>query len=171
MAMAACSTNRAFAESPIARQSCEQQDLSLLAFPPQRASAVGGASGLLSAVRAFASVNNPPEWIALKALLVMGFSLLSGCSKQGSVEQSASSFSAVKPAKLGLCAGCHGDSGKAVLPQYPNLHGQNAQYLETSLKAYRSGERKSAEMRPMVGTLTDAEITEFANYFSQQKPQ
>jgi cytochrome c553 len=77
---------------------------------------------------------------------------------------------AAKPAKLGLCAGCHGETGKAILPQYPNIGGQNALYLEKSLKAYRSGERKSAEMRPMVGTLTDAEITEFANYFAQQKP-
>ena len=73
---------------------------------------------------------------------------------------------AARPPKLGLCAGCHGDTGKAVLPDYPNLTGQNQRYLANSLRAYQSGERKNSAMRAMVGTLTDAEIEELASYYA-----
>jgi len=73
---------------------------------------------------------------------------------------------AARPPKLGLCAGCHGDTGKAVLPEYPNLTGQNQRYLANSLRAYQSGERKNSAMRAMVGTLTDAEIEELASYYA-----
>ena len=40
----------------------------------------------------------------------------------------------IRPAKLGLCAGCHGDTGKAVLPDYPNLTGQNQRYLRPQIE-------------------------------------
>ena len=72
------------------------------------------------------------------------------------------------PTKLGLCAGCHGETGKAVLPDYPNLNGQNQRYLANSLRAYQTGERKNSAMRAMVGTLTDAEIEELASYYASQ---
>ena len=71
-----------------------------------------------------------------------------------------------KPPKLGLCAGCHGETGKAVLPDYPNLSGQNQRYLANSLRAYQNGDRKNSAMRAMVGTLTDAEIEALASYYA-----
>ena len=71
-----------------------------------------------------------------------------------------------RPPKLGLCAGCHGETGKAVLPDYPNLTGQNQRYLASSLRAYQTGERKNSAMRAMVGTLTDAEIEALASYYA-----
>lgn len=72
------------------------------------------------------------------------------------------------PGKLGLCAGCHGADGRALLPNYPHLAGQNRLYLEKSLRAYRDGERQSAEMRAAVGHLTNDEIAELASYYSAQ---
>ena len=71
-----------------------------------------------------------------------------------------------RPLKLGLCAGCHGENGKAVLPDYPNLTGQNQRYLANSLRAYQTGERQNSAMSAMVGTLTDAEIEELASHYA-----
>jgi cytochrome c553 len=120
-----------------------------------------------------AESNTKPTQVVRFLSILAGALLLCACDKEskiaGAPVASATVRALAKPAKLGLCAGCHGDTGKAVLPIYPNLAGQNAAYLEKSLHAYRSGERKSNEMRPMVGTLTDAEIVEFARYFAEQK--
>jgi cytochrome c553 len=97
-------------------------------------------------------------------IFLSALAVLAGCSRSDGTNTAP----AAVPSKLGLCAGCHGSNGKAVLPIYPNLQGQNQPYLEKSLRAYKSGQRQSAEMRAMMGTLTDAEIVALAAYYSAQ---
>ncbi|WP_227369362.1 c-type cytochrome [Halomonas sp. M20] len=75
--------------------------------------------------------------------------------------------------KIGVCSTCHGQDGKGTTPMYPNLAGQNATYLENSLKAYRAGEREggmSSVMTPMASGLSDEDIVDIAEYYSQQTP-
>lgn len=98
-------------------------------------------------------------------ILALGALLLVACQPSQSPDVSALSSNPT-PSKLGLCAGCHGADGRALLPNYPHLAGQNRLYLEKSLRAYRDGERQSAEMRAAVGHLTNEEIAELANYYS-----
>ncbi|MGY0399230.1 MAG: c-type cytochrome [Ostreibacterium sp.] len=69
-------------------------------------------------------------------------------------------------AKATLCAACHGANGISADPVYPNLAGQKESYLVEQIKAFRSGERSSAIMKPMVETLTDEEIANLAAYLS-----
>jgi cytochrome c553 len=52
---------------------------------------------------------------------------------------------------------------------WPNLAGQDKQYLATQLKAYRDGTRQSAMMYPMAFDLTDEDIDDIADYFHQLK--
>ncbi len=68
-------------------------------------------------------------------------------------------------AVVGRCVACHGADGIGKAPQYPNLRGQKASYIEKSLKAFRSGERKDPSMSAMAKPLTDAEIANLAAYF------
>jgi cytochrome c553 len=68
------------------------------------------------------------------------------------------------------CVACHGNDGIGILPEYPNLAGQHADYIEQSLKAYRSGQRKNAVMGGMAAALTDQDIKELASYYSSQGP-
>ena len=42
------------------------------------------------------------------------------------------------------CVACHGNDGIGILPEYPNLAGQHADYIEHALRAY---ERRSARTR------------------------
>ena len=75
-------------------------------------------------------------------------------------------------AKTAMCAACHGADGKAIMPIYPNLAGQNAPYLEAAMKAYKKQERKggqSAVMYGMVAALTDADIKNIAAYYASLK--
>jgi cytochrome c553 len=67
------------------------------------------------------------------------------------------------------CAGCHGPTGAGVPAQYPLLGGQYAEYVETQLKAFRSGERANDPnrmMRMTAARLSDAEIKAVANFIA-----
>jgi len=75
-------------------------------------------------------------------------------------------------AKAAICAGCHGSNGMSVIDGYPNLRGQNAKYIENSLKAFKNKSRtggQSALMYPMAGLLSDADIVNVAAYFNSLK--
>ncbi len=75
-------------------------------------------------------------------------------------------------AKAAVCAGCHGMNGKAMVPNYPSLAGQNAAYIEGALKAYKTQERKgyqAAIMYGMAATLSDQDIADLAAYYASQK--
>ena len=74
------------------------------------------------------------------------------------------------PKAAQTCIACHGPDGIGILPEYPNLAGQHADYIEHALKAYRSGQRKNPVMGGMAANLKDAEIRELAAYYSSQRP-
>lgn len=66
------------------------------------------------------------------------------------------------------CTGCHGiPFYKNIYPTYtvPKLGGQNQEYLISSLKAYRSGERRHATMQAQASTLSDQDILDITAYF------
>ena len=75
-------------------------------------------------------------------------------------------------AKSAMCVACHGANGKASIPTYPNLAGQNEQYLVLALKAYKNKERTSGQaavMNGMVAPLSDQDIENLAAYYSSLK--
>jgi len=71
-------------------------------------------------------------------------------------------------AKSAICASCHGASGVSNNPMWPNLAGQQEQYLAKQIKAFRDGTRKDPMMAPMVAALSDDDIANLAAYFSAQ---
>ncbi|MGP3696397.1 c-type cytochrome [Rhodobacter sp. NSM] len=64
------------------------------------------------------------------------------------------------------CALCHGAEGVAVLEDAPNLAGENSIYIETQLKAFRTGRRVHEIMSPIAADLTDEEIRAAADWYS-----
>lgn len=77
--------------------------------------------------------------------------------------------------KLEMCQGCHdmgmrGGMGMGMNPgeTAPKLGGQHAAYLEKSLRAYRSGERRHPVMNRMASMLGDREIAEIAAFYAQR---
>lgn len=72
-------------------------------------------------------------------------------------------------AKAAVCAACHGKDGIAAIPGYPNLAGQNEQYLVSSLKAYKNKQRsggQSVVMQGQAAALSDEDIANLAAYYA-----
>ena len=72
------------------------------------------------------------------------------------------------PAKLGLCASCHGVDGRSRTRGTPHLAGQDEAYLAASLQAYREGRRGPGPMTAVAGTLSDADVVELARHYAAQ---
>lgn len=68
--------------------------------------------------------------------------------------------------KAATCAGCHGANGRAANPQWPNLAGQNKEYLIKQLKDFKAGNRKNDLMSPMAQSLSDEDVENVAAWFS-----
>lgn len=71
--------------------------------------------------------------------------------------------------KSAACAACHGADGIATQAIYPNLAGQQQEYLVLATKAYRDGVRNDDIMKMFVMNLTDADIENLAAYYSSLK--
>lgn len=71
---------------------------------------------------------------------------------------------------VSACIACHGPAGKGNPPAvFPLLSGQHAEYVSSTLKAFRSGERRNDAgmmMRGVVQRMTDEEIAAVASYIS-----
>lgn len=97
--------------------------------------------------------------------LVLGMGLLSG-------QALAAGDAAAGQAKAAVCAACHGADGIAVIPGYPNLKGQNEQYLVSAIKAYKNKERNgglAVVMQAQAAALSDADVANLAAYYSSLK--
>jgi cytochrome c553 len=68
------------------------------------------------------------------------------------------------------CAGCHGEAGVGKIPGMPSLAGFDTKYLVSSMKAYKTGERKHDMMAAALAKVSDAEIANLALYYALQKP-
>lgn len=69
------------------------------------------------------------------------------------------------------CVFCHGADGKALNPSYPDLHGQNEQYLFSAMKAYQNGDRigpLAQMMRAQLQKLNDEDLHDIAAFYASQ---
>jgi cytochrome c553 len=69
-----------------------------------------------------------------------------------------------------VCAACHGANGVSVADNIPNLAGQRVLYLETQLRALKSGVRKNPVMGAMAAQLSNEDIVNVAAYFGSLQP-
>lgn len=102
--------------------------------------------------------------LTLSVLGLLSLSAVTTASAAGDPE--------IGKAKSAICATCHGADGMALMPIYPNLAGQNEQYLVSALKAYRSKERQggnAALMHAMAANLSDEDINNLAAYYASLK--
>ncbi len=80
-------------------------------------------------------------------------------------------------AKATNCAACHsatglygnGAPGVSGVPTWPNLAGQNAEYLANTLKSYQDGGRTHPVMTSIAKTLSDADIDNLSAYYASMK--
>lgn len=70
------------------------------------------------------------------------------------------------------CAACHGADAKTpIMPIYPKLAGQNAQYAMNQMKDIKSGARnngQTAAMKAIVMGVSDEELQAIADWLAAQ---
>ena len=64
------------------------------------------------------------------------------------------------------CVSCHGADGIALLPEAPNLAGEVNIYIDTQLKAFRTGKRKHDIMSSIAAEMTDEDIRAVADWYA-----
>ena len=73
-------------------------------------------------------------------------------------------------AKAQACAACHGTNGVPTDPKtIPIIWGQQANYLYKELHDFKSGDRASPIMQPMVAEISLPELRQLANYFAAKQ--
>lgn len=74
--------------------------------------------------------------------------------------------------KTKTCWSCHGKDAKTpMLPIYPKIAGQNAEYSFNQMKDIKSGARangQSAAMKGVLGLVNEAEMREIAEWLATQ---
>lgn len=77
-------------------------------------------------------------------------------------------WSQALPAKLALCAACHGADGNAAIAGMPSLAGQPRVFLENQLVMIREGMRDIPAMKGMLDGLTDQDLAWLARHYAGQ---
>jgi cytochrome c len=76
--------------------------------------------------------------------------------------------------KTKTCLTCHGKDGKSpILPQYPKIAGQSAEYALQQMKDIKSGARSngmSAAMKGVMHLVSDEEMKVLAEYIATMTP-
>lgn len=70
----------------------------------------------------------------------------------------------------GACAGCHGETGITKIAGMPSLVALDPKYFGAAVSAYKSGQRKSDVMKPLVAALSDEATGNLALFYALQKP-
>lgn len=73
-------------------------------------------------------------------------------------------------AKTAICVACHGNGGISTTPVWPNLAGQNVEYLRKQLHDFKDEIRTDPQMSPMTISLTDQDVEDLAAYFASLEP-
>ena len=104
----------------------------------------------------------------LLAVTVLAVSLAGGAA------QAAESSATTSELAGRVCATCHGPTGNSIAPTFPRLAGQQAEYLDVQIRAFRDQSRADphaqAYMWGMASKLTDQTIKELAEFYSSQTP-
>jgi cytochrome c553 len=99
------------------------------------------------------------------ACAVVAFPVLAADPPKGNIEAAKS--------KVSMCIGCHGIPGyRASFPEIysvPKIAGQNEKYIQSSLRAYATGERTHPTMDAISKSLSDQDMADLAAYYSNLK--
>ena len=67
-----------------------------------------------------------------------------------------------------MCVACHGTDGNSFAGSFPNIAGQNPDYLFKQMQEIQSGERPALLMTGMLAGMTDQDLQDLAAYYASQ---
>ena len=102
-----------------------------------------------------------PAYLSITAIALLS---VAGFANVGYAADGATLF------KTKTCWSCHGKDAKSpIMPIYPRLAGQNADYLFNQMKDIKSGARnngQTAAMKGVMGLVSDEEMRTLADWLS-----
>jgi len=96
--------------------------------------------------------------------LAMAFAAV--CAATSGLSPALAADPAAGRAKAAMCQTCHGIDGVAKIPIAPHIAGESTIYLQTQLKAFRSGKRAHEIMSVIARQLSDDDIANLAAWYS-----
>ena len=75
-----------------------------------------------------------------------------------------------EPPAATVCAACHGEAGRSVAPTFPNLAGQQAEYLQKQLADFAKGRRTNEVMTAAITQVPRSDFPVLVAYYSAQAP-
>jgi cytochrome c553 len=123
------------------------------------------------------NIDRPLTASRVNAVLVLIGAAALGCAAPGIRAEEPDAVTRLHAQKIAVtvCGTCHGPQGNSTQPKFPRLAGQNANYLATQLKAFRSQARGDPDaigyMWGMAAELDDDSIAALAAYYAAQKPE
>ena len=96
----------------------------------------------------------------------MRTTLLAACLALALPALAASGDADVGRKKSEPCKACHGEAGISASGDFPNLAGQNADYMVAVLNHYKNGKRKNPIMQGQVANLSQKDILDLTAYYS-----
>lgn len=94
--------------------------------------------------------------------------LLSAACCAAALQAQANEHARAEEIVQGQCFICHGADGESSSPIFPRLAGQNEAYVVKQLQAYKSGQRVSTAMQPMVAALNNDDFVALGKYFASR---
>lgn len=87
------------------------------------------------------------------------------------IKDAKATEAAVKSAKsvTFFCANCHGEGGNSILPDVPNLAGQNPSYLLNQMIKFADGSRRNEFMEGLIKAMSDEERINVSVYYANVK--
>ncbi len=101
-------------------------------------------------------------------VMLMGAGITSSAAMAAGSNADPAQQIPVPPIVEQSCGACHGSDGNSIVPAFPKLAAQVSQYTEKQLQDFVSGARIGPIMTGIAQALSDAQIQELAQYFSQQ---
>jgi len=110
--------------------------------------------------------------LATLSLMIAAAVLAAGCANPERSRDLANPAVSAATLAQQVCSNCHGLTGNATSPNFPNLAGQTEAYVEAQLSGFRShGRHDPAGFEYMWGlsrSLTEAQIKGLAAYYASQ---
>lgn len=111
--------------------------------------------------------------LKLAVLVGLGFAA-SACSEFGHSGAAGQPEPSGRTLATEVCASCHGREGHSGNSGYPNLAAQQRDYLVAQLSAFHNHHREDTAgyqyMWNVAGGLSKEQVSELADYYSQQRP-
>jgi cytochrome c553 len=143
------------------------------AYPSYRVPRLGGQKPeyLMTALRAYRDGTRPHPTMHAQATSISDEdieNLVAWIGTYGSAQDTVTAEQVAGVEAAQICVTCHGAAGASVQPVPPTLSGQQLDYIERALHAYKDGSRSGSVMNAFAATLSDADIEMLAKFYSSQ---